>query len=299
MIKIKQFVILASVLSVSLPPTAFSAEKSSEKIEKLGLAVYASYPLCKDVKAAYLQWVKESTSPGVSAEVLKQFGVRVDSDSNMTLIDTNNPSLSDVPKKARDLDGPAFPRPGFCFRENTTVVTLSSDKTQKSEIAISQFKAPVRKGGVAKYDYILSSTLALIPNQKFQVDCWAEVKKRIVGNVESGDKYNELTYTNVKSGESYTLEVTPAHNFYCQADDKTCKWQKAASLLPSALLVSGCEGEVCKLSVNKELSAPYGSWFGFGQRFLERAFFVYNFTTETHLYYVGKEGAKVLVHNAK
>ncbi len=278
---ISSFVALLTIISAQ-SQHAFAADA-----EVVSLNKYQGYPLCEDVISQYSKSKLEillSQNPDLKG---------LDIEFNLSIPNSKIEELSDTKSVSN-----SFQRAHsgmHCFKEDTIVTGLikSSNEWIKKDIPIKDL--PNR-------NYVLSSTKDMLENPAYQVDCWDRVVDVLIGNVESGEDYREIQFTNTKTKESYTLSVTPKHNFYCaDSSAKGCEWKRAESIGVNALLISGCNGETCSVSVASDKKGAFGTYLGWGSRdLIGGEFSVYNFTTaRTHVYYVGPETNRVLVHNAK
>lgn len=190
------------------------------------------------------------------------------------------------------------PRGGSCFDGDTPVLTLQCDNDNK-DCRIEH----TDMYDLYKDDYVLSSTLSVISDPRYQTDCWAWVRGVQVGKLHTsdGERFKVVTYKTSDESE-VEVRVTPKHRFYMRASSKeNWYWIRVGenNFVEGVVLYSDCKGGSCK--VTKIYDSKYSQ--NYLQKFLEWIGLwsprVFNpVVPDTFVYYVGPdEDHKILVHN--
>ncbi len=136
--------------------------------------------------------------------------------------------------------------------------------------------------------YVMSSTLEVIPDESFHLDCWADILKLQRGQLDEEQDFNHIA---VQAPKGYMLHATPDHRFYMCKDGK-CAWERADHLRKDMNFYAGKDQRYPMAGMSMYA-------VGDGEFGIDRYRQVYNLTTNTYVYYVGHTNGRVLVHNVR
>lgn len=160
------------------------------------------------------------------------------------------------------------------------------------EVEIGELQNATTNTFTTHNPYILSSTYVVIPDIRYQKDCWGKINQIYYAQVEHGESMSALAVRNTQT----RIFSTQNHRFLVcgedPADSSKCHWVRSKDISAGTQLYAGENKRI-----NVVAAVPYkieDSWMG-----IDNDRDVYNLNTETFTYYVGNNENRVLVHNVK
>jgi hypothetical protein len=163
------------------------------------------------------------------------------------------------------------------------------------------FKETVTIDRVRPNEFVLSSTMPLTSDARYQLECWGKVRERVAGFVHPSETLQHVNVLDEESGDRFELVVTPKHRFYTTPyNQKDFSWCTADKLEECQELYTGTSSQTPEVKTDDRhlrIESVREERLGYGSI---ESVPVYNLMVEgTNVYFVGNRVHRLLVHNIK